>query len=180
MVFNYSLDKDDYLHYLFYSTSKSRKVQKRRSLNKLLLMMIILITGYFLYSKNGPVASAVFFALCLPLYFVYNRFEKKQYQKHFSRFIDTHFTHYLGKPSTLELGDTNFRVVDEEDNTYNYEDIEEINETPRLVIMQMKSGLAVLIPKNKISQETPLMDTIRHKAGVYSVPVHGDTNWNWK
>lgn len=180
MVFEYSLRKADYLHYMFYSTAKSRKVAKRRSLNKLMLMIMVLMTGYFLYSKNGPFASAVFFLLCLPLYFLYNTFERKQYLKHFNRFIDTHFTKYIDKSSTIELADTNFHVIDDEDQWHAYEDMEEITETSEIIIIQLKNGVAILLPKNNIAQSHVLIESIKQKAEQHNIPYTNQRNWKWK
>src|SRR5919109_3535196 len=129
MIYTYSLDENDYLTYMLYSTSKSKRVQKRRALNKLILMMVYVLTGLFLYSRNGPVASAVFYILCIPLYFLYNSFEKKQYLKHFKKFIHTHFQENLGRPSSIEFEENHLRAVDDEENRYGYADIEWISET---------------------------------------------------
>ena len=55
MKFAYQLDEQDYMNYLLYSTSKSKKVIKRRTLNKLLLTAMYFITGMFLWNKKmGP------------------------------------------------------------------------------------------------------------------------------
>ena len=180
MVYQYSLSKPDYLHYMFYSTSKSRKVAKRRSLNKLLLMVMVLMTVYFLYSKNWPFASAVFFLLCIPLYFLYNTFERKQYLKHFNRFIDNHFTKYIDKSSTIELAETNFHVIDDEDQWHNYADIEEITDTSELLILQLKNGVAILLPKKKIDQSAELIETFKQKATQYQIAYVDQQSWKWK
>ncbi len=150
MIYHYHLTQKDYLDYLFYSASTSKKVQKRRALNKLVLMMVIVLTGFMLYNKNGPVASAAFFLLCLPLYFLYSRFERRQYDRHFNKFIQNHFMDRIGKPASIELNDDTFQVVDDENNTYTYNDIEQVNETSTLTIIQLKSGTAIILPKERI------------------------------
>ena len=180
MIFTYSLDHNDYLTYLFYTTSKSKKIQKRRSLNKLILMIMYVATGMYLFSRNGPIASAIFFLLCFPLYFLYNVFEKKQYLKHFTRFINLHFTDRIGKAASIELAENNFHVIDDEDNWYAYEDIEEITETSALVIVQLKNGVAIILPKNKIQNIGSLTEKLSQMATLKNIQFHKDPDWKWK
>src|SRR5687767_10552255 len=180
MLFPYTLDQNDYLSYLFFSTSRSKKVRKRRSLNKLILLIIYMVTGLYLFNRNGPVASAVFFLLCLPLYFLYNTFEKKQYLKHFRKFIDTHFKDLIGKPASIELAENSFHVLDDEDNWYAYEDIEEVMETTELIIIQLKSGTAVLLPKNKIENTEALVNQLSTISTSKNIPYSRNLEWKWK
>ncbi len=180
MIYNYSLDQNDYLTFLYYSTSKSKKVQKRRALNKLVLMIIYVLTGMMIFSRNGPIASAAFFLLCVPMYFLYTIFEKKQYYRHFTRFINTHFTNRIGKQSTIELRNDGFHVIDEEDNWHAYADMEEINETNALIIVQLKNGVAIILPKNKIQDVDRLIELFSHQAAVNKIPYKKDLDWKWK
>ena len=179
MTFNYHLSESDFLHYLFYSTSRSRKVQKRRSLNKLILMIIYVVMGLFLFNRNGPIASAVFFILCIPLYFFYNAFEKKQYTRHFNRFIQNHFQSLVNKPSTITFDDDAVRVIDDEDITYPVADIEEIHETGSLIMLQMKSGTAVLLPKSQIT-DLPALTAKLDQLGAGGIPLYRNLSWKWK
>lgn len=180
MVYSYSIDQNDYLQYLFYSTSRSKKVKKRRSLNKFILLIIYMVTGLFLYSRNGPVASAIFFFLCLPLYFLYNTFEKRQYQRHFTKFINTYFKDNLGKPATIELAENNFHVVDDEDNWHAYEDVEEIMEITSMVIIQLKNGVAIILPKNTIENAESLVNELNRISESRNILYTKDLDWKWK
>src|SRR5688572_12808294 len=144
MIFQYHLDKSDYLHYLFYSTSRSKKVKKRRSLNKFILSVMYLVMGYYLYKNHGMMPALFFFLLCVPLYFLYNVFERKQYLKHFNKFIDYHFKDNIDRKSTIQIEDDRFLVVDDEELWHSYDDIEEVHETNQLMVVQLKNGVAIL------------------------------------
>lgn len=180
MKSEYHLDHEDYMSYLQFSTTLSKKVQKRRALNKLVLMIVIVATGFLLYSRNGPFASGLFFLLCLPLYFFYGVFEKKQFNRHFKRFINDHFKGTLGKPSSIELLDASFHVIDDEDNIYAYSDIEEIRETESLIIIQLKKGLAILLPKNKLQNVSAFIELLNREIVEHNIPFHRQLDWKWK
>lgn len=181
MRIDYHLDQKDYLSYFYYSASKSQKVQKRRKMNKIILIIIYLITAVFLYNRNGPVAAGIFIMLCLPLYFLYGRFEKRQYTRHFNRFIKMHFQNQIGKSFFVEFNEESMRVVDEDDITYTYNDITSIEETPDLFILQLESGVAVLLPKNKIADQTgALREKLHTISNANDIPFQTDLAWEWK
>lgn len=143
-------------------------------------MIVYVMTGLMLFSKNGPIASAVFFLVCLPLYFLYGRFEKKQYERHFSKFIQTHFSDRIGKPASIELQSESFRVIDDEDNTYTYSDIEDVNETTGMIIIQLKRGPAIILPKDKIDNSASLIQSLKESATQKNIPFQTDMNWKWR
>lgn len=178
--YSYHIDQADYLLYLFYSTSKSKRVQKRRALNKLVLMMIYVLTGIMIFSRSGPIASAAFFLLCIPVYFLFNMMERKQYNKHFTRFINDHFKDRVGKPASIELQENAFRVLDEEDNTFPYEEIEYITETGEMIIVQLNNGVAILLPKARISEHADLITELKRISGLNSIPYNSELDWKWK
>ncbi len=180
MRFEYQLDEKDYMNYLLYSTSKSKKVVKRRALNKILLMAMYFITGMFLWNKNGPVASAVFFVLCIPLYFLYSHFERKQYHKHFSRFIQGHYKEWMGKDITVDVEDDNIHIVDEDDTTLVASDIEWVGETGEQIIIQAKAGKAFIIPKKKLTDNQALSTKLKEMTGAAQVAYNEELAWKWK
>ena len=180
MKFEYQLDEQDYMNYLLYSSSKSKKVIKRRALNKLLLMAMYFITGIFLWNKKGPVASAVFFALCIPLYFLYGHFERRQYHKHFSRFINGQYKEWMGKDITVETEENQIQIVDEDDTTLVASDIEWVAETGHQFIIQSKAGKAFIIPKNKLNDSMSLSARLKEMAIEAQVPYNEELAWKWK
>ena len=119
--------------------------------------------------------------LCLPLYFLHSTFERRQYNKHFGKFIQLHFKDQVDKPSYIEFNEENFRVVDNEDVNYMYKDIVEASETPDLFIIQLESGTAVLLPKNKFTAETGMLkEKLSSLARMHNFSFHSDLDWKWK
>ena len=63
MTFEYIPDESDFLNYLYYMTTKSKRVVKKRTINKMVILFIYFITGLFLYNSQGPVTSGLFFLI---------------------------------------------------------------------------------------------------------------------
>ena len=143
-------------------------------------MIMYVATGMFLFSRNGPIASAAFFLLCVPLYFLYNTFERKQYQRHFTKFINTHFKERVGKPNTIELDENGVHIIDDEDNRLAYADMEWIAETPAMIIIQSKPGTAYIIPKAKLDQQDDFISALSAHAMKAGVTYNKELEWKWK
>ena len=121
-----------------------------------------------------------FILLCIPLYFLYNVFERKQYLKHFNKFIDHHFKDNIDRKSTIQIEDDRFHVVDDEELWHSYDDIEEVHETNQLMVVQLKNGVAILLPKNKIANAGVLLDKLNKEAVSRRIPVYSFPDWKWK
>lgn len=143
-------------------------------------MIMYVITGLFLYNRSGPFASALFFLLCLPLYFFYNAFEKKQYKKHFTRFIDTHFKDRIGQTNYLEFDDNALHITDDEENHLLFSDIESIAETGNLIMIQANNGNAFIIPKSAFEPTDAFFVKLDQITTGNNIPYQKDLNWKWK
>lgn len=143
-------------------------------------MAMVVITGIFLYTRNGPIASAAFFILCLPLYFLYNTFERRQYQKHFTKFIRLHFQEMIDKAITLNISDIEMTIMDQEENRILFTDIESITETKDIYIIQHKDGNAFLIAKENVTPAGELSQQLTRIATDQSIPYKTDLEWKWK
>ena len=180
MIFEFIPHESDYLSYLFYVTTKSKRVQKKRTINKMVILFIYFISGLYLYNSQGPIPAALFFILCLPTYFLYNYFEKKQYRKHFTRYIGAHFSEEIGVTTTIHLDDEGVTVsVGESETKMPWSEIEEINETGTLILIQEKNQNTIVIPKNT-SRVRELADELKRFAMEHIIPYQEELNWKWK
>jgi cobalamin biosynthesis protein CobD/CbiB len=90
MKIEFTLTEQDLLTHQLFATSKARRVVKRRAQGKIFLLLIYMATGIFIWERNGVITGAVFFLVCLPLYFLYAAMERKQYSKHIGAFVTEH------------------------------------------------------------------------------------------
>jgi hypothetical protein len=137
--------------------------------------------GVYLYSRQGPITSAAFFLLCLPMYFIYNYFEKKQYVKHFSRYIKANFGDELGVTTTIHLDEQGITVeLGESKTKMLWPEIQDINETGSLILIQEKNLNAIVIPKQKTEHIEELISELKRIASTHEIPYHEELNWKWK
>jgi len=181
MTFQYIPDESDYLTYLYYVTTKSPRVQKKRTINKMVILFIYFLAGIFLYDKQGPITSAFFFILCLPTYFLYTYFEKRQYLKHFTRYIRANYKDEIGMLTTIELDDEGVTIsIGESSTKMLWSDIEVFNETGSILLIQQKDQNSIVIPKQKTSNLAEVIAELKRIANIHSIPYKEELNWKWK
>jgi len=181
MTYSYIPAESDYLNYLYYVTTKSKRVVRKRTMNKLVILFLYFIAGLFLYNSQGPVNSGIFFVLCLPMYFFYTYFEKRQYSKHFLKYIKANYNQEIGVNTTIELDDEGISVaVNDSKTKMPWTDIAIISETGSLILVEQKDQNAIVIPKQNTNQIAELIAELRRMASDHNIPYNEELNWKWK
>ncbi|MEO6133064.1 MAG: YcxB family protein, partial [Saprospiraceae bacterium] len=162
MTYEFVPDEKDYLTYLYYVTTKSQKVRKKRAMNKLVILFLYFIAGLFLYNSQGPVNAGIFFLLCLPVYFLYGYFEKRQYLRHFTKYIKANYNQELGVPSTIDLDDEGISIaVGDTKTKMSWTEIAQINETGSMLLIEENNQNAIVIPKQKTANVDELIAKLK-------------------
>lgn len=181
MTYSYIPDETDFLNYLYYATTKSQKVRKKRAMNKLVILFLYFIAGLFLYNSQGPVNSGIFFVLCLPMYFFYVYFEKRQYTRHFKKYITANYSNEIGVNTTIELEEEGISIsIGESKTTMPWSDIESINETGTLILIEENTQNAIVIPKQKTTQVDQLIAELKSISITHHFAYNEDLSWKWK
>ena len=115
------------------------------------------------------------------MYFFYNFFEKRQYLKHFTRYIKANYGDEIGVKTTISLDEDGVSIALGEHNTkMPWSEIEGISETGSLILIEEKSQNAIVIPKQKTARITELITELKRIASNYTIPYNEELNWKWK
>jgi hypothetical protein len=181
MTFEFTPDENDFLQYLYYVTTRSKRVKKKRTINKMVILFIYFMIGLYLYNGQGPVTAAVFFILCLPAYFFYNYFEKKQYKKHFIRYTQANYKDEIGVATKIDLDQEGVSIsIGENKTSMPWSEITEVNETGSLILIQEKDQNAIVIPKQKTTGIEELKTELKQLAASHNIPYLEELDWKWK
>lgn len=181
MKIEFTLTEQDLLTHQLFATSKSKRVTKRRAQGKIFLLLIYMATGLFIWERSGVVTGAVFFLVCLPLYFIYASMERKQYVKHITAFVEDQFKTRGAKKTSLTFGDTQIEMKDgENESVVPMEDIEAIYEIGALYSISLRSGQGILIPKQQIGADTDINSYLHNLGDRLGIPYEEQLNWKWK
>jgi hypothetical protein len=181
MKIEFTLTEQDLLTHQLFATSKLRRVVKRRSQGKLFLLLIYMGTGIFIWERNGVVTGAIFFLVCMPLYFLYAAMERKQYAKHIGAFVTEQFATRGVKKTTLDIDAARIEMADgDNESVVPLLEVEAIYEIGSLYSLTLKNGQAILIPKQHESYGGDTGAMLHQLADQQGIPYIQDLNWKWK
>ncbi|MEO6133203.1 MAG: YcxB family protein [Saprospiraceae bacterium] len=181
MTYEFVPDEKDYLNYLYYVTTKSQKVRKKRAMNKLVILFLYFIAGLFLYNSQGPVNAGIFFLLCLPVYFLYGYFEKRQYLRHFTKYIKANYSQEIGVHTTIDSDGEGISIsVGDSKTKMAWSEVVKINETGELLLIEEKNQNAIVIPKQKTNHAGELISELKAIASDHNIQYITELDWKWK
>jgi hypothetical protein len=181
MKIEFTYTANTLLAYQLFVASKSKRVQKRRAKGKIFLLLIYLALGLFIWQKNGTLTGAVFFLVCMPLYFLYAYMERRQYVNHFRSFIKENFKDRLDRTTALNFREEQIEMTDgQNESVIPLTELESIQEIGTLFSLFMKNGQSLLIPKEAVSSTENLEPFFRQLADRLHIPYQQELDWKWK
>lgn len=144
------------------------------------LLLIYLVAGIFIWQRNGPIAAALFYVICLPLYFIYKRMEAKQYEKHIANYVHQQYKDSLQHEFSLDWDDVQLTsATGDTSHQTGWLELESVVEIPSLFILNFRNANALIIPKqDKILEDVIRMD-LKSKAETLGVPYDEKLKWKW-
>jgi len=151
MIFEYSLDKNDFLMHQLYSASKSEHIKKRRQRNKILISILYIVLGLYFWLSKDFISAWVFIFFGILWFFFFPMWEKRRYINHFKAHINEHYKGRLGKNAIVNFeNDFITEKVENSESKISTDELKEIYEIPAVLLIKLKTGQSLIIPKNKI------------------------------
>ena len=144
------------------------------------MLLIYMAIGLFIWERNGVVIAAVYFLVCLPLYFIYAAMERNQYKKHITAFVDEHYENRGQQKTSLDFEEKQILMKDgTKESIVPITDLDVIYETGSLYSLSLKSGQAILIPKNNTTTSTEITGMLQKLADRHGIPYQAELKWKW-
>ena len=180
MQITFTYTEDDLLQHQLFIISQSRQVRKQRAKGKIFLLLIYSVIGIFIWERNGMVTAAVFFVVCLPLYFIYAYMEKRQYAKHIKNYVTDLVGQRGDRKTQLSLSLESIEMTDAETNTLSPRtDLEAIHETATFYALALKNGKSLLIPKRIFTDGKEIHQLLQEMAEKFGLPYLENMKWRW-
>ena len=145
------------------------------------LLLIYLITGIFVWQRNGPVLALAFYVICLPLYFLYRRMEAKQYHRHISNYVHEQYKDSLKHDFAIEWDDDHITSSGgEHHQALPWLELESITELDSIFILNFRNASAFVLPKKNLADTNDIRNQLQVKADALGVPFDVQTGWKWK
>ena len=151
MILDFELNEQDFLDFQLFTASQSKRINKQKRNNWILLTGGFGILSICFYSKDN-IFLAVYFGIAAimcglwyPKYFVW------RYKRHYKAFIKENYSYRFGERGHIEID--NQVIVSKNktgESTLNVSEIEKIDETEKHFFVKIKGGFTLIIPKHTI------------------------------
>lgn len=179
MIVQTVLQEEDYLTYLLYSASRSKRSRANRRRSWLVITGAFLVIGYFFYGKDS-FYSYCFFGLAVLNLFLYPLYQRYTYKKHYRKFVADNLSYRIGKESTIDFGSD---VIETKDVTgeskFNVSEVAEIIEINTHYFVKLQSDDGLIIPKTAVDNP----DFGEELLAIFDRPeivLIRDLDWEWK
>ena len=180
MTIEYKISENDYLTHQLYLASISERIRKKRQRNRSLFPLFFTIIGLLALSKSG-VLGIILFAFALSWFLFYPRSERKHYVEHYQGFIKENYQERIGRPVVLEFNDDFIYGKDEgSESKVLTKELEEIVELPTIVLLRLKGGQSLILPKDSIENIDSLTVRLKELAEYLKIEYVLKDKWEWK
>jgi hypothetical protein len=180
MKFTFKLDEEDFLTNLLYTASTSSTVKKRRQKLRFIIPVLYILFGIISFDWIPGLAIAFIVFGILWLLF-YPLREKKRYIRSYRKFIKESYSERIGRLCSFEV-ENDFLLLQEggSDSRIPVSDVGSITEISTAIIIKLKTGAALLLPKDKITHTDDLKKILKELAGKLTIPYKEAQDWVWK
>ena len=181
MEIQYIVDEDDHLQFQLYRASTLPKV-KRNRLKEWLITPIAFFCLAFLFSNTEKTFLIYYFLVFgivsligMPFY------TRWRYKRHYQQHVKEVFKNNFGKMCTIKFTDEYIEMIGEGgESKFKLSQITEVNEIEDYYFLQLVSGQAIIIAKQKVANRNELAITIKALVSQLNIKHHVNLNWKWK
>ena len=181
MKINFKTNNQDIIDYQLYTASKSERITKKRKASVIripisfffLSILFLLIRDY-----NFFIGLNIFGVLW---YFLYPIILRKYYVKHYTTFVNERMKDDVNYDANIEFTKA-FIFIDSKagETKLNSTELKEVIEISTIIMIILKMGNTVIIPKMKLSNIDEFIPFLKNYSVDLSVPYKTELDWQWK
>ena len=176
MKFQFKVEEEDFLEYQLFTSSKSKQVQKKKRYSWVLLTVISIILAIYFYSTNNTTLTIYFCSIAAVCALFYSKYFKWRYKKHYKNFIKRNYSSRFGEVTEFEFTEEFISTKDKVgESKIELSEIKEVNETKKLFLIKIQSGLTLIIPKRELQN----LDSLKQKFNQHQIIIKDELNWKW-
>jgi hypothetical protein len=97
MIFEFTLEKKDFVTFQLYAASKSASIIKSRKRSRMRIPLVYLFLGLTLYLFVNLFYALLFAGVAVLWYFLFPLYLRKRYIRHYQNHADEHYKNRFGK-----------------------------------------------------------------------------------
>ncbi len=181
MKIEFEITEEELLRHHLFATAHAESIRKRRLRGRILLIIIYLIAGFFIWKLSSPWLAGLFFVSCVPLFFLYTRMESKQYLKQLKALVKEQIRERKNKITKLHFEKDHVTMADGElKSRIPLADINAVYEIRELYSLRLRNGQSIVLPKNHSNSKGDTNEGLQQLAERLEIPFIQQIDWEWK
>lgn len=181
MNLEYALTEQDFLDYQMYSATKSDRINKKRQRSRMGMSLLYLSFGVFFLATQSYAFGGAFMFVSIIWYFAKPTLDKKRYENHFRGFINEQYKENFDRKVNLELTDDYiFAKEAGMESKVPVTELIEVTELKNLILIKLKKGQAVLLPKHSMERSEMLIARLKEIADKINISYVTELDWKWR
>ena len=179
-MYQIKLEKDDFLRFMLFTASKSKRMKNKRIRSWVLTTFVILGLGLLFFQKEDKFLAYYFFisgAVCLFFYPLYYRW---RYKIFYEKFIQQNYKNRIGVITEIGFEDGFIISKDKSgEEKVRLTEIEFIYEIKDNLFIRMKNGETMAIP-SKMTDYTEFKNDLSKLISNLGIAWEVELDWKWK
>ena len=177
MRIEYKLSNEDFIEHQFFSSSKLKNTKKRLKYVKIYVPIAYILYGIYLSQRDEDFSGFMFFfTISIVWYFLYPKYLKRRYKKHYSTHVKENYSNRINKITVVELLEEYIKTTDVlGEGKIKTSEIKELIELKEHFLIKLTTEQALIIPKSADFDQTEL----KMKVLDYGAKYVDETKWKW-
>lgn len=181
MNIEFTLNKEDFLSFHLFSSSKSETHIKKRRRNKIILPIIYALSAPLFILLDNLFLAGFFLFISVIWYLYFPVYEAKKYINHFQKMIDENYSERFEKNNSIKT-DHEFIYINDPGGEMKIKlnELIRINEIANYWFFRFKSGSTLIVPKYKFNNSKEIENSVQQLIKDHSVEYVFEPDWKWK
>lgn len=176
----YRLTDKDYLSHQLYVATESSHVKKTRNRARIFGSLTFAIFSLLFLVLGNYFITISFLIFCPLWFFIYPIWERRYYVKFYKRYINEHYANRINKEVSITISVDEILIKDSSGESKLFSsEITKIVELPLQILLQLKSGASLIIPKRESNSEYLIPD-LKSLAKLLKIEYSDKNEWSWK
>lgn len=175
MEITYRIKKEDFLTFQLFTVSKKKSFKRKITINTAIIAFAFLYLAIIFYARNMFFLTAITTIISVLVFVFYKKLVKKRYYNHYKTHIEENYANRFNEQVNLTIKEDFIHSEDKfGEGKVKSNQIQKINILSDLVLIEIKNGVSLIIPNEKIDihQFCSVVNFDKHK-------IIDDKDWEW-
>ena len=180
MKFTYTLAPEHFVTQILFRISQNEKEMKRLKYGQFVIPFLQSVLAIWMFAKGSYFIAVGFLLLAAAWMVFYPKLMKKRYFTSYTAYVQNHYQKAFGQEVKVEITETTITAADAfHTSNIEIENVKEIVEIPKMIMLVLKSGQSVILPEDSTTDYSSLRIFLKEFAAKRELEYVEKLDWNW-